>query len=95
MLNRRDFIHEGAGLAAATTWPNALGASVKVPPTDDVALLGEVLRTLHPGLYRYQSPQTLELSLGRLSLAWAQNADLAARYLNLSRFLATIKCGHS
>lgn len=95
MSNRRNFIHAGAGLAAATIWPNALGASVSVPPTGDIALLGEILRTLHPGLYRYQSPQTLERSLGRLSLAWAQNADLAARFLNLSRFLATIKCGHS
>ena len=95
MLNRRDVIHAGAGLAAATIWPNALGASVSVPPTGDIALLGEILRTLHPGVYRYQSPRTVERSLAQLSLAWAANPDLAARYLYLSHFLATIKCGHS
>ncbi len=95
MHTRREFVLSGAATAATSLLPAGVSAAITPGVRDDMALLGEILRTLHPGLYRYQSPQAVERSLARLSLAWAANPDLAARYLSLSRFLATIKCGHS
>lgn len=95
MLNRRDLVVGSAGAAATAILPRALSATNAKSGPNDIALLGDILRTLHPGLYRYQSPSAMERSLEQLSKAWVANADLAERYLNLSRFLATIKCGHS
>ena len=95
MLNRRDLVVGSNGAAATAILPKALSATSAKSNPDDIALLGDILRTLHPGLYRYQSPSAMERSLEQLSNAWVANADLAERYLNLSRFLATINCGHS
>lgn len=95
MLNRRELVLGSAGAAAAAILPQTLSAASEKSATDDIALLGDILRNLHPGLYRYQSPSAMERSLEQLALAWTAHADLATRYLNLSRFLATIKCGHS
>ena len=63
--------------------------------TADIALVREILTALHPGLYRYSSPAEIGLALTRLEQQWTAQPDLASRYLNLSRFLAMIKCGHS
>lgn len=95
MRTRREFVLSGSAAAAAYMLPSGVSAANAAGVRDDIALLGEILRTLHPGLYRYQSPKAVERSLADLSLAWAADNDLAARFLNLSRFLATIKCGHS
>lgn len=95
MLNRRELVLGSAGAAAAAILPQTLSAASEKSAPDDIALLGDILRNLHPGLYRYQSPSAMERSLEQLALAWTAHADLATRYLNLSRFLATIKCGHS
>ena len=95
MLNRRALVVGSAGAAATAILPKALSATSAKSGPDDIALLGDILRTLHPGLCRYQSPSAMERSLEHLSKAWTANADLAERYLKLSRFLATIKCGHS
>ncbi len=60
-----------------------------------MAILREVLVTLHPGLYRYQNPHGIEAGIARLEAEFVTTPDLEHRYLALSRFLATIKCGHS
>ena len=97
MIGRRQFLGSGTTaialsacaatpLSAALTSPKAVG---------DIALLREILTTLHPGLYRYSSPKAIEAALRQLDRQWAAQPDLAARYLNLSRFLSMIKCGHS
>jgi hypothetical protein len=93
MINRRQFM--GTGLAAACTLSLPGRAIAHGGTPDDIALLRELLTTLHPGLYRYASPSGLDAGLERLQLHWRRQPDLASRYLNLSRFLATIKCGHS
>jgi Peptidase family S41 len=69
------------------------GQTQTAPPTD-IALLREILTTLHPGLYRYASPKGIEKGLIALERSWP-NQNLEERYLALARFLATIKCGHS
>lgn len=95
MLNRRDVLRAGSALPAVSLWPMTSVAKTTGGVPDDISLLGEILRSLHPGLYRYQSPSQVDRSLAQLNKAWVANPDLAARYLILSRFLATIKCGHS
>ncbi|WP_066549048.1 MULTISPECIES: S41 family peptidase [unclassified Sphingomonas] len=60
----------------------------------DMAILRGAL-ALHPGLYRYLSPRAAEAGLTTLEAEYLAAPDLAARYLALSRFLATIRCGHS
>jgi Peptidase family S41 len=61
----------------------------------DIAILREVLLSLHPGLYRYSSPRGIDAGIARLEAEFVSAPDLERRYLALSRFLATIKCGHS
>jgi hypothetical protein len=95
-MNRRHFLAQGTSAALATaTFPGAALATKATSGLGDIAVLREILTTLHPGLYRYNSPKTIDQALRKLELTWSAQPDLAARYLNLSRFLATLKCGHS
>lgn len=82
-----------AALGAWTLWPAAVAAR---PPglADDVRILREALK-LHPGLYRYSGPARIEERLERFELAFLGAPSLERRYLVLSRFLASIRCGHS
>ncbi len=97
MLNRRHFLAQGAGtaLATAAAFPSAARAATTASAPSDIALVREIVTTLHPGLYRYNSPKTIDQALSKLELTWSDTPDLSSRYLHLSRFLATIKCGHS
>jgi hypothetical protein len=61
----------------------------------DIDLAAECLATLHPGLLRYNSQLQIDAGMTSLKRAFATAPDLAQRYLVLSRFLATLKCGHS
>jgi hypothetical protein len=97
MLNRRHFLAQGAvtALATAAAFPNAARAATTASAPSDIALVREIVTTLHPGLYRYNSPKTIDQALTKLERMWSDLPDLSSRYLHLSRFLATIKCGHS
>jgi Peptidase family S41 len=95
VINRRAFLGRGASLAVATSAIIPTTATASSKSVSDIALVREILTTLHPGLYRYNSPKNIDGELDRLEQQWVQQPALAARYLNLSRFLATIKCGHS
>lgn len=89
MLTRRTLL---AGLAAL---PAAADARPTTPDLKgDIAILRQAL-ALHPGLYRYAGPATVDARIDALERAFVAAPDLAARYLALSRFLATIRCGHS
>lgn len=94
-MNRRNFLSTiGAGIVGSVACPPAVRA-LTTTATDDIAIVREILTALHPGLYRYNSPMDIDAALSRLAKQWTEQPDLAARYLNLSQFLATIKCGHS
>lgn len=95
MINRRAFLGRGASLAVATTGITPTTATGSSNSVSDIAIIREILTTLHPGLYRYNSPKSIDGELRRLEQQWVEQPALAARYLNLSRFLATMKCGHS
>lgn len=61
----------------------------------DVAHLGSAYRALHPGLLRYQSQAEFDGRLNALTVACARPQSLSAFYAMLSRFLSTVRCGHS
>jgi hypothetical protein len=61
----------------------------------DIDIAGEILRELHPGLLRYASQLQVDASMAALKRAFISAPDLAQRYLVLSRFLASLKCGQT
>lgn len=92
---RRDFLSSTTAVVGAHAALPSIARAASPKTSDDIALVREILTTLHPGLYRYNSPLTIDAALSALSRQWDAEPELAARYLTLSRFLATIKCGHS
>ena len=89
-MNRRQ-------LLAASSAALLMGGDTSSSPTDlkgDVEIVRRAL-ALHPGLYRYSTPAEVEQQSVVLETAFVEAAGPAARYLVLSRFLATIRCGHS
>lgn len=94
-MSRRNFLSAaGIGTVASIGLPRTARA-LTTTASDDISLLHDILTMLHPGLYRYNSPMTIKTAIDRLAKQWTAEPTLAARYLNLSRFLTTIKCGHS
>ncbi|MFM5917337.1 MAG: S41 family peptidase [Novosphingobium sp.] len=93
MMHRRQFLHAAALGSTAFAFPAIAQSSV--PQSEDVRVFGDVLRSMHPGLHRYLTPAAFEAGLQRLDAEWQAQPALEARYLNLSRFLATLRCGHS
>jgi hypothetical protein len=92
-MNRRHFLSTiGMSAAGSIALPSIANASTSA--TSDIALLRDILTTLHPGLYRYANPKSVEAGFMALERDWPKQ-DLKDRYLALTRFLATIKCGHS
>lgn len=94
MIDRRQML---AALSATAAMPFAARASDT--PTmsdlrDDIAILREALR-LHPGLYRYNTPAQIDSRIDAMESVFVRAPNLEKRYLLLSRFLATIRCGHS
>ena len=92
-MHRRQFLSIALGSGAALTAPRRLYAGPR--SSEDIRLLGEILRTLHPGLTRYLSQQEFELELDRLGSVWNVESTLERRFVNLTRFLARLRCGHS
>ncbi len=96
-MNRRHFLTAaGAATTAAFAFPAIVrAASIAPKASGDIALVREILTTLHPGLYRYQSPMGIDAGLKALEKSWAETDASDQRYLSFARFLSTIKCGHS
>lgn len=61
----------------------------------DVAVLRRAYDALHPGLLRYNTASEIDARFETLNEATAAPMTLRAFYLTLSRFLATVRCGHS
>jgi Peptidase family S41 len=75
--------------------PSAASAAAAAELASDIDLTREILAMLHPGLLRYNSPLQIDAMMASVKRSFAGAPDLAQRYLVLSRFLATLKCGHS
>lgn len=94
MLNRRLVLSGLVASAAAASLPRSARASSQ-EMANDIAIVRQAIETLHPGLYRYLTPREATRGFERLANEFTRADDQAGRYLALSRFLATIKCGHS
>lgn len=91
MWSRRSILLGAAGAALApNAWAEELG-----DVSSDIALLRDAYETLHPGLYRYNTPREMNARFDALARAWSRPQTRAEAYLSLSRFLATVKCGHT
>ncbi|MEZ5947315.1 MAG: S41 family peptidase [Hyphomonas sp.] len=95
-MNRRDFI--GAALmaaASAAAAPFALaGGLTDAEAREDMRILRGAL-DLHPGLFRYNTPDEMAGRLSALEQAYVAADGLASRFLILSEFLAAVRCGHT
>ena len=79
-------------LARTSSGPTLLRAAAM---RADVALLRRAYAALHPGLHRYNTPREIDARFDSLDQSVAVPMTLRAFYLTLSRFLATVRCGHS
>lgn len=91
MWSRRSVL---LGAAAAALAPNAWAEELG-DVSGDVAILRDAYEALHPGLYRYATPRQVSARFDALARAWSRPQTRAEAYLTLSRFLATVKCGHT
>jgi len=92
-MDRRRFLSAAAFSGAAFAAPAILhGAPCQ---SEDLRLIGEILRTLHPGLHRYLSPLAFDAGLAQLGARWNAAPELEDRFLALTGFLVSIRCGHS
>ncbi|MFZ2031696.1 MAG: S41 family peptidase [Vitreimonas sp.] len=81
-----------AGIAPASWAEDTLrGADLR----GDIAILRDAYETLHPGLYRYATPTQMSGRFDALARAFAHDQTRAEAYLSLSRFLASVRCGHT
>lgn len=91
MWSRRSILlGAGAAALAPNAWAEDLG-----DVSSDIAILRDAYENLHPGLYRYATPREMGARFDALARAWSRPQSRAEAYLSLSRFLATVKCGHT
>jgi Peptidase family S41 len=93
-MDRRHFLSNVGAGAVGSMALLSLAYAAKPPAIGDVSLVREILTQLHPGLYRYTSPKSIDAGLAQLERGWA-GQNLQQRFLSLARLLTTIKCGHS
>lgn len=80
-----------SGFSAATT----TRAGNQEGFTGDINLVRRIYETLHPGLYRYQTPAQFVRRCEDIKAAGRRRTDLATRYRLLSLLLAGVRCGHT
>lgn len=91
------------GLLVALNTAAATASSDRPPPVrmDSRQLLGDAdilqrsVEQLHPGLYRYNTPQQTSAHFAQLRQALRGNPTLAQAFLAFSRLAASIRCGHT
>ncbi len=82
----------------STPSPTPIAASSVLPAAGlqaDVAILRRTYETLHPGLYRYASKAEMDARFDALARDVGSDRTLADAYLRISRFTASIRCGHT
>lgn len=87
-------------LASPAPAASALGRDSPLAARDlrsDLALIDRLYRDMHPGLTRYQTTQQWRDAVALLDARWASRGEhrLDEAYLELSRLLARVRCGHS
>lgn len=96
MTTRRDVLAGGSALALTAVMSALAATQLKAGTLGaDVALLRQAYEAMHPGLYRYATPAEIAARFDALAQAWSRDQSLAEAYLSLSRFLASVRCGHT
>jgi hypothetical protein len=62
---------------------------------EDARILREALETIHPGLYRYNTPAELAKHFAAFETEFTTAPDLPRAYVALARLLSVIQCGHT
>ena len=94
MINRRTILRRAAAVSAAAPFATLAAAQTAPAKLDDLTIVRRALM-LHPGLYRYQSPQGFERRFAQFDAEWQSSPGRAARFLALSRLTAAVRCGHT
>lgn len=85
-------------LAQTTHAQPAATTPTVVPAADlqsDARLLRRCLEAVHPGLYRYNTPEQFDRHFGELMQTFSRDRTRAEAFVALSRFTAAIRCGHT
>ncbi len=62
---------------------------------EDFAVFKKTLTTIHPGIYRYNTPQNLEKEFGELESKLEREMPESGFFILISQFLSKLKCGHT
>lgn len=62
---------------------------------EDLAVMRNVLETLHPGLYRYQTQAQWKANVREFEQRFGKAQSLQEAFVNFSQFLNRIQCGHT
>lgn len=95
MLSRRRLLHLSGGLALSAAAPTLARETLTEDWSGDVEILRQAWQALHPGLYRYSTPDAITARLDGLSAAWKAPAAFRNRFLALTRVTAAVRCGHT
>jgi hypothetical protein len=91
---RRLLLQSLAASTALAALPRALAAPNKAWG-EDAVLLRRAYELIHPGLYRYNTPDSIAAVFDRLGAEMAAAETRGAAWLALSRATAAVRCGHS
>ncbi len=61
----------------------------------DVDILERAYEALHPGIFRYNTPETMRDHFNTLRSALSSDRSLGEAYLAFSQFAAKVQCGHT
>jgi len=61
----------------------------------DFEIVKTAYTTMHPGLYRYNTPAQVEQHLSQLKADLSKDLTIPEAYVAFSKFVGTIKCGHT
>ena len=93
-LHRRRLLQLSAGLGLAAATP-AWALTISDDWSGDVAILRQTWEAMHPGLYRYSTPDEITARLDGLAQVWRTPGSFRDRFLALTRVTASIRCGHT
>lgn len=93
-MHRRSMLQGLVATAAIGAVGSGRAAPVATDRRADLTIVRRALG-LHPGVFRYHTPATFERAFARLEREFLAAVDTERAFLALSRFLATLRCGHS
>lgn len=94
-LSRRRLFQMSGGLALAAAAPSAMARATPGDLRGDIAILRHAWETMHPGIYRYNSPAQIADRFAGLDAAWSAPGSFQDRLLALTRVTAAVRCGHT